>query len=103
MRRIKRSATFVAEFQALLAQGLPKFGLRVVAQKRDLVEDFVRTFLIEFPGIGTIDPDIGLHTYGVRHTPFVLAYDFDDAELRLHTIFHESADRARIDPMSVVW
>jgi hypothetical protein len=48
MRRIKRSATFTQEFQSLLAQGVPKFGYRLIAQKRDLVEDFVTSFLVDF-------------------------------------------------------
>jgi hypothetical protein len=50
-----------------------------------------------------MDDDIGLHTYHVARTPFVVAYDFDDAELRLHLIFHEHADRTKIDPKTVVW
>jgi hypothetical protein len=68
-----------------------------------LVEDFVRIFLVEFPGTGGIDPDIGLHTYHVAKTPFVIAYEFDEDELRLHVIFHEHADRTQIDPNRVLW
>lgn len=94
MRRIKCSVTFVEEFQALLAQGLPKFGFRVIAEKRERVDQFVTTFLAERPAAGTIDPDIGLYTYPVSKTPFVITYDFDDDELRLHIIFHQHADRA---------
>lgn len=103
MRRIKRSATVTEEFQTLLAQGVPKFGYRLVAQKRDLVEEFVKSFLVDFPGGGGMDEDIGLHTYHVARTPSVLAYDFDDTELRLHLIFYEHADRTQIDPKNVVW
>ena len=75
----------------------------MIAQKRVLIENFVRTFLADFPGTGNVDPDIGLHTYHVARTPFVIAYDFDDAELRLHIIFHEHADRTQNDSTSVVW
>lgn len=103
MRRIKRSATFTLEFQALLAQGIPRFGYRLIAQKRDLVENFVKTFLVIFPGAGNVDPDIGLHTYRVARTPFVIGYDYNDDELRLHILFHEHADRTLIDPTNVIW
>lgn len=103
MRRIKRSVTFVEEFQALLAQGLPKFGYPVIESKRERVETFVIRFLAERPAAGTVDPDIGLYTYPVSKTPFVIAYDFDDDELRLHIIFHQRADRTQIDPRTVEW
>ena len=101
MRRIIRSVTFVEEFQALLAQGLPKFGHSVVARTYNRVEEFVQTFLAERPAAGLVDSDIGLYTYPVSRTPF--AYDFDDDELRLHIIFHERAGRTKIDPRDVVW
>ena len=69
MRRIKRSATFTEEFQRLLAQGVPKFGYRLVAQKRDLVEDFVKSFLVDFPGAGKCRSQTSLyiHTMSPGH------------------------------------
>lgn len=103
MRRIRRSATFVQEFQALPEQGLPIFGYRVVTEKRDRVEKFVTGFLAEHPAAGRPDPDIGLYTYPASRTPFVLVYEFDDDELRLHIIIHRHADRTRIDMAAIEW
>jgi len=102
MRRIRRSATYIRELQALLEQGLPKFGFDVVAAKQQRIDDFV-AFLARYPGAGIIDPDIGLRVSPISRTPFAVAYDFDDDELRLHFIFHQHADRTRLDFKAVEW
>jgi hypothetical protein len=50
-----------------------------------------------------IDDQLGLYVYPVLRTPFVLIYDFDEEEIRLHFIVPARADRTSIDPMSVEW
>ena len=42
-------------------------------------------------------------TYAVTGTPFLLLYDFDDAELRKHNIVHGRADRSRLKIDGVEW
>jgi hypothetical protein len=44
-----------------------------------------------------------VYVYAVSRTPFVLIYDFDEEEIRMHFILPARADRTRIDPMSVDW
>ena len=102
MRRIRRSQTYLREFHALLEQGFAKFGFEVVAAKQRLVGEFV-AFLARHPGAGLLDPDIGLRVSPISKTPFALAYDFDDSELRVHFIFHQHADRTTIKPNTVDW
>ena len=102
MRRVRRSRTFVQSFQALLEQGVPKFGLRVVQEKRAAVEEAITNFLVLYPK-RPIDPEIGLFTYPVSGTPFLLIYDFDDDELRIHLIVHARSDRGRIDLDTIEW
>ena len=102
MRTIRYSQTFREELRDLLAQGLPMFGPHVVAEKRRLVLDTVKNFLVHFP-IRTPDPVLGLCACTVSKTPFVIVYDYDDAELRVHLIIHSHADRSQIDLSTVVW
>ena len=33
----------------------------------------------------------------------VVVYDHDDTELRLHFVFHQSADLRHLDPLSAEW
>jgi mRNA-degrading endonuclease RelE of RelBE toxin-antitoxin system len=103
MRRVRYSQTFLAQLHDLLRQGVPKFGKRVVADKQTLVYDLIDNHLARFPRTAKRDAQLGLYVYPVSQTPFVVLYDFDNDQLRVHFIVHEHADRKRIDPKSVVW
>ena len=86
----------------LLAQGIPTFGSRVVSAKQDLVYDTVDQFLAAHPKAKRPDRRLKLRVYPISKTPFVL-YDFDDGELRVHFVFHRSADLSGLDPASAEW
>ena len=103
MRQVRRSVSFIEEFQRLLRQGLAKFGYLVVEEKRALVEACIVGILAHHPSTRRVELAIGLYTYPVTGTPFVLVYDFDDSELRVHYIFHESSDRAALDMSRIEW
>ena len=102
MRAIRFSRTFRTELAALLRQGVPRFGPAVVAQKRAAVLDTIRNFLARHP-MRPVDPVIGICAYPVTGVPFVILYDYDDAELRIHLVIHASADRTLVDLSTVVW
>ena len=102
MRTVKLSRSFYNELSALLQQGFPKFGALVVSEKRALVFDKIENHLVQFPNI-PVDRVLGICAYPVHNTPFVLLYDYDDRELRMHLIIHTSADRTLIDLSAVVW
>ena len=102
MRSIRLSRSFNDELVALLEQGVLRFGTKVVAEKRALVFRTIQHFLAEYP-VRTVDPYIGLCTYAVTGTPFVLIYDYDDNELRIHLIIHGAADRTQIDLATFKW
>jgi plasmid stabilization system protein ParE len=102
MRRIRLSKTYDDELEALLEQGIPGFGVRVVRASRNRVERAIEQTLVQHPR-RPIDPQLGVCTYHVSKTPFVLLYDYDDRELRVHLIIHGSMDRAAIDLTKVVW
>ena len=100
MRQVRLSRTFLAQLDVLLEQGYPRFGERVVTEKRDIVFDTIN--LSRFP-VKPRDPLLGLHKHSVAKTPFVVIYDFDASELRVHFIFHKSAHPTALDPASAEW
>ena len=75
----------------------------MIDEKRERIETFIHEFLAHNPRTGTFDPGLGFFVYPVSKTPFVLIYDFDDAELRLQLIVHNRADRSQIDPAGIIW
>lgn len=103
MRNVRVSKTALDQLNALLAQGIEPFGVRVVAEKRDRVYATIEHVLAAFPAIKRPHPDLGLCVYPIVRTPFVLLYDFDDSELRVHFIFHRHADLRFIDTTSLEW
>ncbi len=102
MRRVRFSKTFRDQLDELITQGYPKFGARVVTEKRDLVLRVITDYLALHPRRPR-DAQHGLCVYPVSRTPFVLIYDFDDDELRMLFIFHGRDDLRRLDPITVEW
>lgn len=102
MRRVRLSKTFGVEAEALLEQGVARFGFAVIEQKRNLIRKTIEQYLALYPR-RPVDPILGIWSYPVTDTPFVLIYDFDDAELRIHLMIHERADRTLIDLSTVDW
>ena len=103
MRNVRISKTALDQLNTLLAQGIEPFGVRVVAEKRDRVYATIEDVLTAFPAIKRPHPDLGLCVYPIARTPFVLLYDFDDSELRVHFIFHRHADLRDLDQSSIEW
>jgi mRNA-degrading endonuclease RelE of RelBE toxin-antitoxin system len=103
MRNVRLSKTFIEQLNALLTQGVAPFGPRLVAEKRDLVYAFIADFLARYPAAKRPHARLGLRTHAVRKTPFVLIYDFDDAELRVHFVVHKHASLEDLDPKSAEW
>ena len=103
MRAVKLSKTAIEQLNVLLEQGVDRFGSRVVAEKRDLVYDTLDTYLAVHPRIKKANRRLRLRVYPITDTPFMVLYDFDDTELRLHFVFHRSASLRNLDPKSAEW
>jgi plasmid stabilization system protein ParE len=103
MRTVRVSRSYLAAFHALLAYGEARFGRAVVDDKRARVERTIANILRDYPGIGRREAHLGVYSYPVTRTPFVLLYDYDDYELRIHLIVHARADRTRIVLGDVEW
>jgi plasmid stabilization system protein ParE len=73
MRTVRFSKTALDQFNTLLAQGIERFGVRVVAEKRDRVYATVEHILAAFPAIKRPHPNLGLCVYAIARTPFVIS------------------------------
>lgn len=102
MRTIRLSQTFNEELSQLLEQGQDNFGARVALRSSNRVRHTIETFLVRHPR-RTVDPILGICAYPVRDVPFVLLYDYDDHELRMHLVIHAKSDRTLVDLSTVVW
>ena len=103
MRTARFSLTANDQLNTLLAQGLTRYSAAFIEQKRQLVYAAIRQHIVRFPATRVRDADLRLYLHSVAKTPFVLVYDFDDTEVRIHFVLHKSADRRRVDPTSVMW
>jgi plasmid stabilization system protein ParE len=102
MRRVVPSRTYVAQLQVFIEQGIARFGLAVANRTLARIERTIE-HLAHFPASKKPDAKFGLTVSRVARTPFVVLYDCDDAELRVHFILPASADRRGLDPASAEW
>jgi hypothetical protein len=100
MIRVRLSKNLLAQFDTLLEQGYPRFGECVVRDTQARVYQTIEQHLTRFPRRPR-QPGHGLCVYSVKTTPFVLLYDFDPDELRIHFIFHGVDDYSGADLNSV--
>lgn len=103
MRSVRLSRTFADTLKAQLRFGAERYPNTLVEEKRGLVERTIFEVLRRHPGIGRMNEELGLRSFRVSRTPFILLYEFDDSELRIHMIVHVRADQSRIDPAKVEW
>jgi hypothetical protein len=103
MRRVRTSLSFVEQLQAFIEEGVAHFGQEVATAKGERVLYVIENILAIFPERKLRHSSIRLFTYPISKTPFVVLYDFDDNELRVHFIVHGRADRASFDTKQAQW
>lgn len=105
MRAVVRSKTYQAQLKLLLEIGAEKFGVSLVEEKLTHLDHTIDSHLAHFPGVKRRDERLGLVVYPVSGTPFIVLYDFDATELRLHFVLSTGAgDRLdELDPSSAEW
>jgi hypothetical protein len=103
MRKITVSRSYLSALHEQVAFGELRFGARVVDEKRRRISSVIREVLAVYPAVGAFDEALGVFHYPVAGTPFILLYDFDHEELRVHLIVHRRADRSKVDIDSVDW
>jgi mRNA-degrading endonuclease RelE of RelBE toxin-antitoxin system len=103
LRTVRFSKTASDQLDHLLDQGRQSYSDSFLEGQGLRVVETLRTHLIHFPASHRRDRDLGLHLCPIRKTPFIIAYDFDDDELRVHFVLHRNADRSLIDPGRVFW
>jgi plasmid stabilization system protein ParE len=102
-RSVRFSRTFLDQFVEHLAWGEAQFGRAAADAVKDRVFYVIETLLARHPAVKRPHPDLGLTAYPVSGTPFLVLYDFDDAELRVHFILHARSDLAGLDPKASEW
>jgi len=103
MRKIVVSRGYLKALHEQLAFGKARFGARIVDEKRRRIFSVIRDVLAVYPAIGAFDEALRVFHYPVSGTPFVVLYDFDSDELRIHLIIHRRADRSNVDIDKVDW
>jgi hypothetical protein len=61
------------------------FGAAVAERTLARIDHTIEQHLARYPK-KSFDDRLGVYVYAVLHTPFVLIYDFDDEEIRVHLI-----------------
>lgn len=103
MRRVRISRTFAAQLVELLDLGAQIYGERLIAEKRALVFSTIGDRIALFPGLKQRNAELGLVAYSVSGTPFVILYDFDDEEVRVHFIVHRHASLDELNADAIEW
>jgi len=103
MRKVRVSWSYLSALHEQLTFGEMRFGAKVVDDKRRRISEVIREVLAIYPAVGVFDEALEIYHYPVSGTPFVLLYDFDDSELRIHLIIHRRADRSNVDINRIEW
>ena len=83
MRRVVRSRTYVAQLKAIIEDGAVTFGIATANRTLAHIDKNLTQHLAHFPGNKQADVRLGLVVSPISKTPFVVLYDYDDAELRV--------------------
>ena len=103
MRQVRLSITFNDQLNVLLAQVEDRYGAALVEEKKQKVYATIRNFLARHPGVKRRHKRLTLVVYPITDTPFVVLYDFDRKELRVHFIFRGNDPLRDLDPTSAEW
>ena len=103
MRTVKTSLTARRQLKDILTEGVQKFGEDVADRTATRIDIAVHSLLCHFPDWFAKEAYRGLHTYAVPKTPVVVAYNFDEKELRVHFIFHQGQNREGWKPTDAQW
>ena len=105
MRAVVRSRIYLAQLKLLLEIGAERYGAVLVEGKLGRLDHIIETHIAAFPRTKQRDAKLGLVVYPVTDTPFIVVYDFDEHELRLHFVFLTGAGTRLedLDPNSAQW
>ena len=102
-RAVKLSKTFNDQMVDQIEFGEQRFGTRVAEEKKERVLATIEKLLTYNPTIKRPHPTLGLVVYPVSGTPFIILYDYDEQELRVHFVFKAGANLDDLDPASAKW
>lgn len=103
MRSVRISTTARQQLHDLLEQGRVHYSPATLQAKYQLVRDVALDYLTVFPEAHRQEPERGLRLFAVPKTPFVIAYDFDAIEVRVHLVFHRKENRRTARHDTIEW
>ena len=103
MRRIRYALTFNRDLRELLAYGALRFGKAVADSKSDDLFATIVNVLIPRPTRGKRVRKLKVFKCEIRSAPLVILYDFDDDEIRFHTVVHARSDIPNTDLSEIAW
>ncbi len=103
MREVRYSKSFNDQLIELIDFGEQMYGVELAEAKKRLVYETIERMLARHLRVKRPHNVLELTINPISKTPFIVLYDFDDDELRLHFIFHRNADLCDLDPASVEW
>ena len=86
MRRVHLSRAFAYALKRHLRESAERFGLATARTIEQKIARVIFKHLPHSPLLGRQHTVLGRYVFHVPKTPFVLLYNFDDQELRMHLI-----------------
>ena len=86
MRRVRLSRAFVRALERHLREGAERFGFAVVHSVERKLDRVIFQHLPLSPRLGRRHHGLDRYVFHVQKTPFILLYDFDEYEVRMHLV-----------------
>ena len=86
MRRVRLSQAFVRALKRHLREGADRFGFATARSIERKLDRVIFHHLPRSPLLGRRHNGLGRYVFHVPKTPFILLYDFNERELRMHLV-----------------
>jgi plasmid stabilization system protein ParE len=98
--KVLLSARVEADLANQLEYGTEQFGKAIAQRCFDRVDEFIFTFLSDYPRAGRYLEELDIYETWIARTPFVIFYRVDDEAqtITVLALFHHSQDRSAFDP-----
>jgi plasmid stabilization system protein ParE len=104
MRTVRISVTAENSLTAMLVDGAAHYSLPFLEAQRSRVYATILRTIAQFPDMRPQNVNFdGLRLLSIKHTPFTVVYDFDDAEVRILQVLHRRAAMTRARALNIEW
>jgi plasmid stabilization system protein ParE len=104
MRTVRFSVAAENNLTAMLADGAAHYSQSFLEAQRSRVYATILRTIAPFPDMRPQNHHFdGLRLLSIKHTPFTVVYDFDDAEVRILQVLHRRAAMTRARLSNIEW